>query len=531
MLTCMMLQPTATYRSRNGMVCAIDQLAAGAGVEMLRRGGSAADAAIATNAVLAVTSQHLCGLGGDLFAVVIPPGEDPIVLNASGRAGSGANPNRLRSEGHTVMPFQNDIAAVTVPGCVDGWLALHERFGKLPLAEVLEAGRSYAEEGFPASPTLAEDFSAVEGLAGAADYTASGPLREGSIVRRPGVTRTLAAIAKGGREAFYQGEFGEGLLSIGAGEFAEADLARSGADWVEAISVEAFGARIWSAPPNSQGYLTLAGAFIASGLDLPSDPDSDALAHLLIEASRQAAFDRLDVLAEGIEGSTLLGLDELLRRRAAIDPERAAVLGDHYNEGGTTALLAVDSDQLCISVIQSNASGFGSRIIVPGVRIFLHNRGIGFSLEEGHPAEYGPGKRPAHTLCPTAVTNLDGSPRGVLGTMGGDSQPQILLQLLANWLHCGQTPGDALAHGRFVLIDPDGGGSFDTWRRRGRVEVALEGQAPASWDAALARRGHRTLRLPAFYRQFGHAHLISIDENGFSGAAEPRVRFGAAAAY
>jgi gamma-glutamyltranspeptidase / glutathione hydrolase len=527
----MILQPAATFRSRNGMVCAIDHLAAGAGVEMLRRGGSAADAAIATNAVLAVTAQHLCGLGGDLFAVVIPPGEKPIVLNASGRAGSGADPDRLRRQGHTVMPFWNDIASVTVPGCVDGWVTLHERFGKLPLAEVLEPGRRYAAEGFPASPTLVEDFPAVEGLADAADFTESGPLRVGSIVRRPGVARTLAAIAKGGREAFYEGEFGEGLLRIGAGEFGEADLATSGADWVEAISVEAFGARIWSAPPNSQGYLTLAGAFIASGLELPSDPDDDALAHLLIEASRQAAFDRLDVLAEGVDGSALLRLTELERRREAIDPEKAAVLGDRYNEGGTTALLAVDTDRLCISVIQSNASGFGSRIIVPGVRIFLHNRGIGFSLEEGHPAEYGPGKRPAHTLCPTAVTNLDGSARGVLGTMGGDSQPQILLQLLARWLHCGQKPGDALAAGRFVLMDPGGGGSFDTWRSRGRVEVVLEGQAPASWDAALTRRGHRTRRLPAFSRQFGHAHLISIDGDGFSGAAEPRVRFGAAAAY
>jgi gamma-glutamyltranspeptidase/glutathione hydrolase len=513
------------------MVCAIDHLAAGAGAEMLRRGGSAADAAIATNAVLAVTSQHLCGLGGDLFAVIIPPGERPIVLNASGRAGSGADASRLREEGHTVMPFRDDIAAVTVPGCVDGWIALHERFGKLPLAEVLEAGRRYADEGFPASPTLVADFAAVAGLEEAADYTASGPLHEGSLIRRPGLARTLAAIANGGREAFYQGEFGEGLLRIGAGEFDESDLATPGADWVDAISVEAFGARIWSAPPNSQGYLTLASAFIASGLDLPDDPDSDALAHLLIEASRQAAFDRLDVLAEGAEGSALLDVAELERRRTSIDAEHAAVLGDRYAEGGTTALLAVDSDQLSISVIQSNASGFGSRLIVPGVRIFLHNRGIGFSLEAGHPAEYGPGKRPAHTLCPTAVTNLDGTARGVLGTMGGDSQPQILLQLLARWLHCGQQPGDALAAGRFVLMDPDGGGSFDTWRRYGRVEVALEGQTPETWGPELERRGHHTRRLPAFARQFGHAHLISIDDDGYSGGAEPRVRFGAVAAY
>lgn len=527
----MVLQPAATLRSKNGMVCAIDHLAAGAGVEMLRRGGSAADAAIATNAVLAVTSQHLCGMGGDLFAVVTPPGERPIVLNSSGRAGSGADPERLRNAGHSVMPFFDDIASVTVPGCVDGWIALHERFGRLEFAELLEPARAYAEEGFPASPTLVEDFAAVAGLEEAADYTADGPLHEGALIRRPGVARTLAAIAAGGRSAFYQGEFGEGLLRLGGGEFTSADLASPIAEWVDAISVEAFGAHIWSAPPNSQGYLTLAGAFIASRLDLPDDPDSDAFAHLLVEASRQAAFDRLAVLAEGVSGRSLLDPTELERRRQRIDPNQAATLGDRYQEGETTALLAVDRDRLGISVIQSNASGFGSRLIVPGVRIFLHNRGIGFSLEAGHPGEYGPGKRPAHTLCPTAVTNLDGTLRGVLGTMGGDSQPQVLLQLLTRWLHYGQSPGDALAAGRFVLIDPDGGGSFDTWRRHGRVEVALEGQAPSGWDAGLQARGHRTTRRPAFWRQFGHAHLIVVDQGALAGATEPRTRFGAASGY
>jgi gamma-glutamyltranspeptidase / glutathione hydrolase len=527
----MVLQPAATFRSKNGMVCAIDHLAAGAGVEMLRRGGSAADAAIATNAVLAVTSQHLCGMGGDLFAVVTPPGERPIVLNSSGRAGSGADPDRLRSAGHSVMPFWDDISSVTVPGCVDGWIALHERFGRLEFAELLEPARAYAEEGFPASPTLIEDFASVAGLEEAADYTVGGPLREGTIIRRPGVARTLAAIASGGRSSFYEGEFGEGLIRLGAGEFTAADLAAPIADWVDAISVEAFGTRIWSAPPNSQGYLTLAGSHIASRLDLPDDPDSDAFAHLLVEASRQAAFDRLEVLTEGAEGVELLDEAELNRRRQQIDPHHAATLGDRYQDGETTALLAVDRDRLGISVIQSNASGFGSRLIVPGVRIFLHNRGIGFSLEKGHPGEYGPGKRPAHTLCPTAVTNLDGTLRGVLGTMGGDSQPQILLQILTRWLHYAQSPGDALAAGRFVLIDPDGGGSFDTWRRHGRVEVALEGQAPEGWDLGLEVRGHRVSRRPAFWRQFGHAHLIAVDQEGLAGAAEPRTRFGAAAGY
>lgn len=526
----MELQPTATYRASKGMVCAVDHLAAAAGAAMLRNNGSAVDAAIAANAVLAVTSQHLCGLGGDLLAIVTPPGEHPIVLNSTGRAGSGADPQRLRRAGHQVMPFRDDIATVTVPGCVDGWMALHERFGRLPLTDVLESAERYAEEGFPASPTLANEFAAVVHLQEAADYTASGPLREGSMVRRPGVARTLRAISRDGRDGFYGGEFGEGLIAVGGGEFSAEDLAVPIAQWVEAISIDAFGAKLWSAPPNSQGYLTLASAFIASGLDLPRDPNDDAYAHLLIESARQAGFDRLDVLADGVDGWVLLDEKALSLRMQAINPEQAAQLGDRYASGGTTAVCAVDAQRLGVSLIQSNASGFGAHIVVPGVRIFLHNRGIGFSLEPGHAAEYGPGKRPVHTLCPTAVTDHEDALLGVLGTMGGDSQPQILLQLLARWLHCGQLPGDSVAAGRFVLVDPDGGGSFDTWRRRGRVKVCLEGHAPENWDAGLIRRGHQIERGEPYARSFGHAHLIAVDGEGLAGASDPRTRFGAVSA-
>ena len=150
----MRLQPASTCRAARGAVCAVDHLAAQAGLAMLLSGGTAGDAAVATSAVLAVTTQHLCGMGGDLLAVVAPPGESPLALNASGRAGSGADPERLRAEGHRVMPARGDIRSVTVPGCVDGWLALHQRFGRLPMEKVLGPARQYATEGFPASPTL-----------------------------------------------------------------------------------------------------------------------------------------------------------------------------------------------------------------------------------------------------------------------------------------------------------------------------------------------------------------------------------------
>jgi gamma-glutamyltranspeptidase/glutathione hydrolase len=512
------LAPYATHYARRGMVASIDHLASGAGVAMLRAGGSAADAAIAANAVLAVTAQYVCGLGGDLFALVHRPGDErPACLNASGRAGSGADPERLRAEGHSRMPPQGDIRATPVPGCVDGWTTLHERFGCLPLADVLEPARGYAEDGFPATPLMAAASRRLEGVAHADDYTARGPLRPGSLVQRPGVARTLAAIGANGRRGFYQGEFGERLLELGNGEYTVEDLARTHADWAYPISVEAWGRRVWSVPPNSQGYLTLSAAWIAQDLELPADPSDGFWAHLLVEAARQASFDRNDVLHEGASGEELLAPERLEPRRTAIDAERAAALGGVHAGGDTIYLCAVDGDGMGVSLIQSNYMGFGSMVVVPEVRIFLQNRGAGFSLEPGHPAEYGPGRRPPHTLAPALVTNADGSLAAVLGTMGGDAQPQIVLQLLARHYGAGETPGDTLAAPRFTLR------SLDT--------VAVEEHAPTTWLEGLAARGHAVERRPAWTGEFGHAQLISLEDGVLAGAAEPRSLGGAAAGY
>jgi gamma-glutamyltranspeptidase/glutathione hydrolase len=507
------------------MVCSVDHLASQAGLAILRNGGNAADAAIATSAVLAVTTQHMCGMGGDLFALVHRPGDDaPAVLNASGRAGAGADPDRLRAEGHQAMPPSGDIRAVTVPGCVDGWLALHARFGRLPLADVLLPAQRYAAEGFPAAPFLAWVSSLVSGLPGGGDLAAA--THPGAVVRRPGVARTLDAVAREGRAGFYGGEFGEGLLKVGDGEFTADDLDRVNADWVTPLSVEAWGRRLWTVPPNSQGYLTLAGAWIAAGLPLPPDTDDPAWAHLTVEAARQAGWDRLDVLHEDADGVALLAPDLLQPRRDAIDVGRAALLGDSYRGGGTIYLCAVDDERMGVSLIQSNAAGFGANIAEPSTGIFLQNRGVGFSLAPGHPAEYRPGRRPPHTLAPALVTAPDGSLDMVIGTMGGDSQPQVLLQLLARMLHAGEPVGDAIAAPRWSLSGGDGGG-FSTWESRGRVRVELEPDA-AGWTDGLRARGHDVNVADG---NFGHAHAIAVRTDHLEGASDPRALSGEAAAY
>ncbi|WP_248964406.1 gamma-glutamyltransferase family protein [Sphaerisporangium perillae] len=513
-----------TRFATSGMVCTVDHLASATGLVMLDRGGSAADAVIAANAVLAVTAPHACGLGGDLFALVHAGTGSPRALNASGRSGSGADPHRLRAEGRGRMPFQRDIRSVPVPGCADGWLALHARYGRLPLDELLAPAIRYADEGFPASPMLAPAAGVLPGV--------GAPVEPGTLIRRPGVARAMRALVGGGREGFYLGEFGRGLLALGRdgtvggsaeGEYDEADLARVNADWVEPLRARAFGHDLWTIPPNSQGYLVLLAAAIADGLDLPRDPADPLWAHLLAEAARAAGHDRPDVLFEGASVDGVLA--SAAERRAAIDPSRRARLRDLVAPGDTTYLCAVDADGMGVSLIQSNAAGFGSMLFEPATGINLHNRGIGFSLEPGHPAEYGPGRRPPHTLAPALVTRPDGSLRTVLGTMGGDSQPQIVLQVLARLLVAGESPGQAIAAPRWRL--GPGLTGFDAWSDPDEASVDLEEGAP--WAEGLRERGHDVKGLP-YGGSFGHAHLIDVRPDGvLAGAADPRALISSAA--
>jgi gamma-glutamyltranspeptidase / glutathione hydrolase len=536
------LAPSGPQTGLRGMVNAADHLAATTGIGLLQQGGSAADAAVGAAAVMAVTSPHLCGMGGDLLAMVFPPGAEPVALSAIGRAGSGVDADELRAEGHRVMPLRKDLRTVPVPGAVDGWLALQARWGRLPLAAVFAPALELAEEGFVASIMLTLASHLVYDVAGAQELCPHGPLGLEEHVRLPSMARTLRAIVGEGRPGFYQGEFGQALIEMGQGIFTAGDLAQNLARWDQPLRLRVWGHDLWTMPPPSQGYLTLASAWIGEHLGIGADPVDPLWAHLVVEASRAAGHDRPAVLYDGADGPALLDEDRLARAAARIDDGRAAPpdvglgglpSGDaaipRMGEGDTTHLCAVDADGLGISLTQSNALDFGSHLVAGSTGIFLHNRGVGFSLVPGHPAELGPGRRPPHTLSPLLATTPAGALSHLVGAMGGDAQPQIILQVLARMLPGGQDPATALAGARLSL-DAPAAGPFRLWWGDD-LQVCVEAHAPDGWIDDLKRRGHRVRTIGAFDpTAVGCAQVISVVRDGarggdwrhFVGAADPR---------
>jgi gamma-glutamyltranspeptidase/glutathione hydrolase len=522
------------------MVNAADHLAAQAGVGALERGGSAADAAVAAAAVMAVTSPHLCGLGGDLLAMVSPPGAHPLALLAVGRAGSGVDAARLRADGHTVMPVRGDIRSVPVPGAVDGWLALLERFGRLPLTTVFAPAIGLAEEGFVASLMLALASHLVWEVPGAQQLCPDGPLDIEQHVQLPGVARALRAIVSDGRDGFYRGEFGRELLEVGQGAFSPGDLDHDAADWCSPLRLRVWDHDLWTVPPPSQGYLTLANAWIAQQVGLGDDPTDPLWAHLVIEASRAAGHDRPEMLYDGADGMALLAEDRLaaaadrIRSDVAAPPDVERAPDDtagtpvpRLGEGDTTHLCAIDADGLGISLTQSNALDFGSHLVAGSTGIFLHNRGLGFSLECDHPAELAPGRRPPHTLSPMLATTPDGSLSHLIGAMGGDAQPQIHLQVLARMLRGGQDPATAITAPRLAL-DAPAAGPFRLWWGDD-LGVCVEAHAPDQWQDDLRARGHRVQRISAFDpTAVGCSQIITVvrdTDRGtrhYVGASDPR---------
>ena len=528
--------PWPTTYSTGGLVASVDHLASAAGAQLLAAGGSAADAAIAASAVLAVTSPHYCGIGGDLFALVHDGTGPPEVLDAAGRAGSGADPRRLRDAGHTSIPVRGDVAAAPVPGCVDGWVELHVRFGRRPFAEVLAPAVRLAADGFPTAPILSFMLHTLEVTDGCDELTSVRP-EPGERLVRPELAATLAAIAEQGRDGFYGGRFGRALVELGAGEYTDEDLAASQARWREPLGLRVWGHDLWTPPPTSQGYLAITSARIAElcGLvpDGRLDPSDPAWVHLLVEASRLAGFDREDVLHDRADGAALLDDGRLRARAARFDPDGLSGVRGPDAGGGTMYLCAVDASGMGVSLIQSNAKDFGCHVAVPGTGVLLHNRGIGFTLEPGHPAEYGPRRRPPHTLAPALITRPDGTLRAVLGTMGGDSQPQVVLQMAARLIVEGQEAGDVIDAPRFVLAPGAGseGTGFDTWADVAEQVVRVEAHAPQAWSSGLQRLGHSVEVAGVDPAGFGHAQLIEVRDDGvLAGAADPRSMSGAVVA-
>jgi gamma-glutamyltranspeptidase/glutathione hydrolase len=396
----------------------------------------------------------------------------------------------------------------------------------MPLAEVLGPAIRLARDGFPVSPTLAAASHALSPEIRAAMFGRPGALVRGRRLAVPAVGQVLADIATGGRAAFYEAGPGRALRALGDGVFSEADLRTVQADWVEPLSLHAFGRRLWTIPPNSQGYLTLASAWIADQVGVPEDPGAAEWAFLLVEAARQAAHERMAELHDGADGAALLSPERLGPRADAIRAQAGRGLADVYGDGDTTYLCAVDRDRTGVSLIISNAAGFGSHLVLAEHGIFLHNRGMGFSVQEGHPAELAPGRRPPHTLSPLAVTHDDGVLDAVIGTMGGDAQPQILLQLLARMLIAGEDAGTVIGAPRWSLTREASTG-FDVWESPDPPVVAIEHDAPSAWQDGLARRGYRVWRSdPA--DGFGHAQMIRVTaDDMLSSAADPRALDGA----
>lgn len=514
-------------RGRRWAAATADGLATQAAMATFTRGGNAVDAAIAANAAIAVTGPHMCGMGGDLFALVATPAGDVVGLNASGRAGSGADPAALRAAGLTEMPMRHDVRSVTVPGCVDGWIALHARFGAIGLDEVLGPAIGLAADGFPASPLLVRALGMVDDLARAqlAELAAQAT-HGGATVRRPGVAAALEAIPNDGRDGFYGGAFGAGLLALGDGLFTADDLSADQADWVAPLALDVFGVELSTIPPNSQGYLALGIAGLGEAAGLPDDWADPQWAHLLVEAATAASFDRPDVLHDGADGPAIL--DAVLRRGELIDHGAASRRMTAAGAGDTTYLCTADGDGWAVSLIESNASGFGSWLVEPNTGINVHNRGIGFSLLAGHPAQFGPGRRPPHTLLP-ALARRDGRVAAVFGTMGGDAQPQIVAQLAARLFAHGQPATVAVEAPRWVLRGPVTG--FDTWTAPSPPTVVVEDHAPEAWANGLVERGHDVDVQSGLFGGFGHAHAITVGPDGvLSAAADPRCVIGSAAA-
>ena len=521
---------TAAAGSRHAAVTP-HHLATAAALDLMRVGGNAVDAAIAANAVLGMVDPTICGIGGDLLALVHSPGlKAPGALNSSGRGGSGLDAAALRAAGHHTVPLRSR-AAVTVPGCVDGWEALAGRYGTKSLAELLAPAICLGEEGFPVSVELADALHRIHRLVAGQPsahelFPEGHPPAPGQTLTRPRLAATLAEVADHGRQAFYSGRIGALIIKATGGLINREDLVANRADWVDPIGLSVFGQTAWTLPPNSQGYLTLAAAWLLEHLAPPADPADAAFHHTVVEAYRAVAWERdrlvCDPSRASLSPESLLDPARLQSRLGAISPDRPARWPQSRARGGDTAFLCtVDAAGCGVSLIQSNYSGIGSGISAGDSGIWLHNRGACFSLDQGHPNEASPRRRPMTTLSPTLWTRKDQLSL-LLGTRGGYQQPQYLLQVAALHFVAGLDLSSAQATPRWQMDDrPDGAPSA----------ILTEAGMPEDVVVGLAARGHLVSRGPELPAAWGPVSVISVAADGCRlAAADPRVTTAAAGA-
>lgn len=452
-----------------GVVATGQPLAVQAGIAMLRHGGSAVDAALATAITLTVVEPTSNGIGADAFALVWD-GQTLHGLNGSGRAPAALTYQAIRDAGHQAMPTRGWLP-VTVPGAPAAWRDLHSRFGRLPFAALFEPAIHYAEHGFPLSPILAHYWSLAAGAYGqmdspefagwAATFAPGGRTPKGGETwASPGHADTLRRIARSNADDFYTGELAARIARFSKqtnGLITESDLAAHSSSWVEPISTQYRGFDVWEMPPNGQGITALIGLNILEGFDLSALERDSALAfHLQIEALKLAFADAYRYVADPdfteVPVHALLNKEYAALRRQLIGDRASEPAPGSPTSGGTVYLCAADGDGMMVSFIQSNYMGFGSGVVVPGTGIALQNRGHGFSMDPGHPNSLQPGKRPYHTIIPAFLTRQDRAV-GPFGVMGGFMQPQGHVQVVVNTVDYLMNPQASLDAPRWQWIE------------------------------------------------------------------------------
>ncbi len=509
-----------------GIVATSEPLAAQAGLEMLQRGGNAVDAAIATAITLTVVEPTSNGIGADAFALVWD-GKKLHGLNASGRAPATHTPELFEKLGHTEYPNSGWLP-VTVPGAPAAWRDLHDKFGKLPFAQLFEPAIRYASGGYPLAPVVAEGWAGsarryAETNIGPefqpwfATFTKGGtPPRAGEVWELPDHARTLQKIAESGAEDFYKGELAGQIADFAAetnGYITRQDLAAHTSTWVDPISVSYRGYDVWEIPPNGQGIAALSALNILEGFDLSTIPrETTESYHLQIEAMKLGFADAhryvADMEQSDVPMAGLLDKEYASQRRRLITDCAMQPEAGEPPHGGTVYLCAVDGDGMMISMIQSNYQGFGSGIVVRGTGIALQNRGAGFRLDRNHLNCVAPGKRPYHTIIPAFLTQ-GGEALGPFGVMGGYMQPQGHLQMVVNQVDYGMNPQTSLDAPR--------------WQWMKDKTVSVEMAAPQHVLSGLALRGHK-LEVQYSGGSFGKGQIIRRLKNGvYVAGSEPRA--------
>ncbi len=502
-----------TTYAKNGMVCTSQPLAAQAGLDMIKKGGNAIDAAIATAACLTVVEPTSNGIGGDAFALVWV--KDKLHgLNASGPAPQSISIEAVKEAGNKEMPTYG-WTPVTVPGAPSAWAALSKRFGRLPLTEVLQPAIEYAENGYPLSPTLAYHwklaynkykklFTKKEFENWFTTFAPNGRAPEvGEIWKSPDHAKTLREIAETNGESFYRGALADKIDSFSKAYNAflrKEDLAAYKPEWVDPICVNYRGYDIWEIPPNGQGIVALMALNILKGFSF-TEKESVETYHQQIEAMKLAFADGLHYVTEqdkmNVTVEQLLSDEYGKKRQELIGAEALTPEPGNPATSGTVYLATADGEGNMVSFIQSNYMGFGSGIVVPGTGIALQNRGNNFSLDEAHNNKLEPGKKTYHTIIPSFMTK-DNQAIGPFGVMGGFMQPQGHVQVAMNTIDFHLNPQAALDAPR--------------WQWLKGKEVEVEHHFPTAIAQALEQKGHE-IKWGKF-NSFGRGQIIWRNDDG-----------------